>query len=141
MAQLLVELSNPIFKSIGALTRDSGGWRVAQRPLTLNMNELVRVGNLPSDKFTQNTFSSATAYFADLANQQLRHLRFKRKGAVEDEQECRRKYIAWCLFKRIVQNIVIEGEPPSIYISMKVKLRIYTSTELGHNLKSQFTWV
>ncbi|RAK89708.1 phosphotransferase enzyme family protein [Aspergillus costaricaensis CBS 115574] len=104
MAQVILELSKPIFSSIGALQEGFQMWKVAQRPLTLNMNELVRVGNLPPGIFAEGTFSTAGDYFEELARQQLLHLQYQRNDAVDDEQDCRKKYIARCLFRKIARE-------------------------------------
>ncbi|PWY64329.1 phosphotransferase enzyme family protein [Aspergillus eucalypticola CBS 122712] len=95
MAQVILVLSKPIFSSIGALEEGSQMWKVAQRPLTLNMNELVRVGNLPPGIFAEGTFSTAGEYFEELARQQLSHLQYQRNDA---------KYIARCLSRKIARE-------------------------------------
>ncbi|KAJ5585449.1 phosphotransferase enzyme family protein [Penicillium hispanicum] len=112
MAQVLLELSKPTFSCIGSLVEDAGVWKVAKRPLTLNMNELVRVGNLPPGLFAEKTFGTAGEYFQELATQQLFHLQYQRNDAVDDEQDCRRKYVARCLFRRIAQTIQTEQLGP-----------------------------
>jgi hypothetical protein len=65
MAKIVLELSKPVFNYIGGLQWDSGKWRVAKRPMTLNMNELIRVGNFRPGKFVDcdDTFESASEYF------------------------------------------------------------------------------
>lgn len=110
MAQILLELSKPVFKYIGGLQWDSGKWRVAKRPLTLNMNELVRVGNFPPNKFVDcnHTFESASEYFQQLAEQQFLHLKYQRNDAVTDEDDCRKKYLARCLFRQIAQRVTVQ---------------------------------
>jgi hypothetical protein len=107
MAKIVLELSKPVFKYIGGLEWDSGKWRVAKRPLTLNMNKLVRVGNFPPNKFVDcnHTFESASEYFQQLADQQLLHLKFQRNDAITDEDDCRKKYVARCLFRQIAQRV------------------------------------
>ncbi|OJJ67529.1 hypothetical protein ASPBRDRAFT_135102 [Aspergillus brasiliensis CBS 101740] len=112
MAQVILELSKPIFSSIGALAEGSRVWKVVQRPLSLNMNELVRVGNLPPGIFAEKTFSTAGEYFEELARQQLLHLKYQRNNAVEDEQDCRRKYIARCLFRKLGREYTKEQSGP-----------------------------
>lgn len=67
MSQVLLELSKPIFSCIGSLVEDAGVWKVVKRPLTLNMNELVCVGNLPPGLFAEKTFGTAGEYFQELA--------------------------------------------------------------------------
>jgi aminoglycoside phosphotransferase (APT) family kinase protein len=111
MAQVMLELSKPVFRQIGALVNDSGQWKVFKRPLTLNMNELLRVGNIPPAKFTQERFDTAAEYFEELATQQFLHLQYQRNDSVEDERDCQEKYIARWLFRKIAQSIQTEPGP------------------------------
>lgn len=110
MARVILELSKPVFKYIGALQWESrenskGGWRVNKRPLTLNMNELVRVGNAPPNMFPERVFRTASEYFTELAEQQFLHLKYQRNNAVKNEYDCKKKYVARCLFRKIAQQI------------------------------------
>ncbi|KAJ6088430.1 phosphotransferase enzyme family protein [Penicillium sp. IBT 16267x] len=112
MAQVLLELSKPVFPRIGALVQESGAWEVAKRPLTLNMNELVRVGNLPPGAFAEGSCCTAGEYFQDLAAQQLLHLRFQRNDAMDGELDCRKRYIARCLFRKIARIVPAKQSGP-----------------------------
>lgn len=47
IANILLELSKPSFDQIGSLARDASGWNITNRPLIMNMNELVQLGNFP----------------------------------------------------------------------------------------------
>ncbi|KAK2831006.1 hypothetical protein FQN49_007095 [Arthroderma sp. PD_2] len=107
MAKVVLDLSKPALSSIGGLVydHDRRGWRVGKRPLTLNMNEMVRVGNVPTSIFADNSFSTTAEYFGHLADLQFEHLRYQRNDAVKDEEDCRKKYIARCLFRRIADRI------------------------------------
>ncbi|OAX78785.1 hypothetical protein ACJ72_06905 [Emergomyces africanus] len=111
MADIMLELSKPTFPSIGALECKSGEWQVTKRPMTLNMNELVRVGNFPPAKFTRKIFPTAAEYFEELATQQLLHIQYQRNDAVEDEHDARKRYIARCLFRKIARDIQWEPGP------------------------------
>ncbi|KAK2737074.1 hypothetical protein FQN55_001286 [Onygenales sp. PD_40] len=115
MAQVMLELSKPTFPAIGALKWEAGDWNVAKRPLSLNMNELVRVANCPPSVFAQHSFQTASEYFQELATQQFLHLKYQRNDAVKDEHDCRKKYIARCLFRRIAQQISAEPGPFHLY--------------------------
>ncbi|RDH16206.1 phosphotransferase enzyme family protein, partial [Aspergillus niger ATCC 13496] len=99
MAQVILELSKPTFSAIGALAEGSRAWKVDQSPLILNMNEL-------------RTFTTAGGYFEELARQQLLHLQYQRNDAVEDEQDCRKRYIARCLFRKIARGYKREQSGP-----------------------------
>ncbi|KAJ5291429.1 phosphotransferase enzyme family protein [Penicillium angulare] len=112
MAHIVLELSKPIFTRVGTLVKESGVWKVANRPLTLNMNELVRVGNIPPDEFAEQSFDTANGYFQELAAQKLLHLEYQRNDAVEDENDCRKRYIARCLFRKIAQQFSTDNSGP-----------------------------
>ena len=115
MTQVILEFSKPIFRSAGTLELVSESWMVAKRPLTLNMNEMLRVGNLPPDIFRQSRFETAAEYFLELANQQLLHLQHQRNDAVENEDDCRKKYISRCLSRKIAQEIETQPGPYHLY--------------------------
>lgn len=105
MARILIELSKCQFTRIGGLTRDkSKNWCINKRPLTINMNQLVACGNYPPNELRQGTYSTANEYFATLAENHLTHLRTQHNDAVDDEADCRKKYIARCLFRSIARN-------------------------------------
>ena len=106
MARLVLELAKPEFMCIGALERKAAGkFTVSKRPLTFNMNELAASANIPQETFPDQTFESATDYWISLATQHLSHLRYQRNDLVTDEVDCRKKYVARCLFRKIVKTI------------------------------------
>lgn len=88
MADILLELSKCSFPRIGSLVEtDDDEWSVTERPLTLNMNELVQLGNfsrarLPSEPSSSSS-SSSSAYYSTLANIHLEHLSTQRNDAIE----------------------------------------------------------
>ena len=105
MADILIELSTRRFGKIGGVIRDEHmKWQVGKRAVTMNLNALVSCGNYPPDALPQDTFSTANEYFVALAEVHLTHLRMQRNDAIEDEADCRRKFVARCLFRRIAQN-------------------------------------
>ena len=107
MARILLDLSKCRFPQIGGVRRDqtTRSWRVAKRPWTLNMNELVSGANCPPNALSQqSTFSTANEYFVALAEDHITHLRFQRNDAVDDANDCRRKYVARHLFRKITRN-------------------------------------
>ncbi|KAL2793165.1 hypothetical protein BJX66DRAFT_326222 [Aspergillus keveii] len=116
MARLTLELSKQTFPRIGALNQDTDGkWTISKRPLTLNMNELVRGANFPPNMFPEKTFASASEYFTELATQQVHHLWYQRNEAILNADDCKRKYIARCLFRRIARTIDTEPGPFRLY--------------------------
>jgi aminoglycoside phosphotransferase (APT) family kinase protein len=108
MAYLVLELSKPQFSCIGALVQEGKDFVVGRRPLTLNMNELITSANLAPTDVPTSTFESAADYFEALAEQHLSHLRNQRNNAVTDEVDCQKKFVARCLFRKIVRNISVE---------------------------------
>ena len=108
-AEVLVELSKPEFPFIGAIKRyESGCWTVSKRPLTFNMNQLAQFSNIPLNVFKRHHFSNAGDYFEELAQQHFDHLELQRNDAVEDEADCRKKYVARRLFRKFSRKISTE---------------------------------
>ncbi|KZF26708.1 kinase-like protein [Xylona heveae TC161] len=106
MSEILLELSKPEFPCIGAIRQDeSGSWTVLKRPLTFNMNRLTQFSNIPHSIFRQPPFGTAADYFEELAQQHFHHLELQRNDAISDEADCRKKYIARCLFRKISHEI------------------------------------
>ncbi|RAH80937.1 hypothetical protein BO86DRAFT_410485 [Aspergillus japonicus CBS 114.51] len=71
MADVLLQLSLPALPRIGSLSqRDDFTWEVTRRPLSMNMNELVRLGCLPRSQLPSidTTFPTASAYVQSLAD-------------------------------------------------------------------------
>lgn len=106
MAEILLELSKPEFPFIGAVRLDeTGEWTVQQRPFTFNMNRLSQFSNIPHSIFGQQHFDNAADYFEELARHHFHHLELQRNDAVTDEADCRKKYIARCLFRKLSRDI------------------------------------
>jgi len=155
MAQLVLELSKPEFPRIGALEQNELGiWTVTKRPLTFNMNELATSANYPPEEFPAQSFGSATEYFDTLATQHLCHLRTQRNDAVTDDADCRKKYVARCLFRKIARDISVEHRHgpfhlycddfrPSNIIVSEAKLCIAAAIdwEFAYVAPAEFTYV
>lgn len=106
MAEVLLELSKPEFPFIGAIRQEeSGDWTVHKRPLTFNMNRLSQFSNIPHRVFERRRFNNAADYFEELARHHFYHLEFQRNDAVIDGADCRKKYIARCLFRKLSREI------------------------------------
>jgi aminoglycoside phosphotransferase (APT) family kinase protein len=155
MSFLVLELSKPGFPRIGALGKDeSGVWTVNKRPLTFNMNELATSANYPPEEFPAHSFGSATDYFEALATQHLCHLRTQHNDAVTDEADCRKKFVARCLFRKIARDISVEHRHgpfrlycddfrPSNIIISETKLCITAAIdwEFAYVAPAEFTYV
>lgn len=106
MADILLELSKTEFPFIGAVRpNESDEWTVQKRPFTFNMNRLAQFSNIPLGVFGQQRFASAADYFEELARQHFYHLELQHNDAVIDDADCRKKYIARCLFRKLSRGI------------------------------------
>ncbi|OAQ68096.2 protein kinase-like protein [Pochonia chlamydosporia 170] len=100
LADVLLQLSKLEFPTIGSLEEvDEFTWEARRRPLSIHMNELVRLGTLPRDKLPNETYGASCDYFEALAQLHIDHLKHQRNDAVDSEIDCRRKYIARRLFQ------------------------------------------
>ncbi|RAH68651.1 phosphotransferase family protein [Aspergillus aculeatinus CBS 121060] len=107
MADVLLQLSLPALPRIGSLSQqDDFTWEVTRRPLSMNMNELVRLGCLPRSQLPHidTTFPTASSYVQFLADLNLDHLIHQRNDAVTSADDCRRKYVARCLFRSLARE-------------------------------------
>ncbi|PQK17141.1 hypothetical protein BB8028_0007g03400 [Beauveria bassiana] len=104
-AKILLELSKMEFPLIGALEETKeGSWEVTRRPLSLDMNELVRAGTLPQNKLPATTYNSSSEYLQSLATLHVHHLAHQRNGAVESKVDCQRKYVVRHLFQKLASE-------------------------------------
>lgn len=107
LAQTLLQLSKPEFPKIGSLSQvDDFSWEVTSRPLSMNMNELVRLGTLPRSKLPplDATFKTASSYIETLAQLNIQHLLHQRNNVVESADDCRRKFVARQLFYKLARD-------------------------------------
>ncbi|KAJ5146129.1 uncharacterized protein N7515_000693 [Penicillium bovifimosum] len=107
LADILLQLSMPSLPHIGSLNQiDDFTWKVARRPLSMNMNELVRLGGLPRSKLPDlhTTFNTASSYLEALAHLNIEHLIHQRNDAVESADDCRRKFVARKLFCKLAKD-------------------------------------
>ncbi|KAG2414863.1 hypothetical protein HFD88_006051 [Aspergillus terreus] len=109
MAEILLQLGRYPFREIGCISskdddNDYGEYVVTHRPLTINMNELVQLGGFPPHLLPQTSFKTASSYFLELAEMHMTHLESQRNNAVTSAEDCRRKYIARCLFRKLARE-------------------------------------
>ncbi|KAJ5584300.1 uncharacterized protein N7459_004100 [Penicillium hispanicum] len=106
MAELLLELSKPKFPFIGSIQQNGMDvWNVQKGPFTFNINRLAQFSNLPLNVFDRQRFSNTADYFEELANHHLHHLELQRNDAITDEDDCQKKYIARCLFRKVSREV------------------------------------
>ncbi|KAK2811326.1 hypothetical protein FQN50_002202 [Emmonsiellopsis sp. PD_5] len=107
MCKLLLELSKPEFPKIGALVESPDGkFIVARRAFTFGMNELSTLANIPRHVFPETVLETAHDYFTHLASQHVSHFLLQRNDAIEDEADCRKKFVARCLFRKLIRQHV-----------------------------------
>ncbi|RJE21901.1 Phosphotransferase enzyme family [Aspergillus sclerotialis] len=107
LAKTLLQLSKPGFPKIGPPSQvDDFSWEVTSRPLSMNMNELVRLGTLPRSKLPplDTTFETASSYIEALAQLNIQHLLHQRNDAVQSADDCRRKFVARQLFYKLARD-------------------------------------
>ncbi|CAG7942047.1 unnamed protein product [Penicillium salamii] len=105
LAIVLLQLSVCSLPQIGSLDQvDDFTWEVAHRPLSMPMNELVRLGSLPQSELPHTTFDTLSSYLEHLARLHISHLVNQRNDAVDSANDCRRKFVARKLFLKLAQG-------------------------------------
>ncbi|KAJ5373595.1 Aminoglycoside phosphotransferase [Penicillium concentricum] len=110
LAGMLLQLSLPSLPRIGSLSQiNEFTWEVTRRPLTMNMNELVRRGGLPQSKLPDinTTFDTSSSYMEALANINIEHFVHQRNDCVDSinpADDCRRKFVARRLFRKLARE-------------------------------------
>jgi hypothetical protein len=111
-ARCLVQLSRLTFPRIGALVEvkaDSDGpksYTIAGRPITHNMTDMVRLANIPRSVLPPEgkTYATADEWYAALAEMHLAQLVFQHNDAVQSADDCRNKYVARQVFRRLAKE-------------------------------------
>ncbi|OAG39016.1 hypothetical protein AYO21_06736 [Fonsecaea monophora] len=115
------------------------------------MNRLVALANYPPVDLPTNTFATATDYVMALARSHMAHLRTQHNDAVENEADCRKKYVARCLFLKIAKSfpnvhdrgpfrlICDDLRPSNVIIDEKLNLRCVIDWEFTYAAPADFT--
>ncbi|KAI0469799.1 phosphotransferase [Xylariaceae sp. FL0804] len=103
MAWVLLQLATPGFPRIGSLLEVDGSFQVAGRPLTQNMSSMTQLAHVPPAIFPaeSQTFATADEWYLELANMHLAQLIFQHNDLISSEDDCRNKYVARQLFRRL----------------------------------------
>jgi hypothetical protein len=106
LAKIVLSLSILTLSKIGSvgLVPENKTWKVLNRPLSYSMNEVVQLGTVPRSKIPNSTYSEASSYFDALAELQLSHLISQRNDSIDSEDDCRRKFVARLLFRRLIRD-------------------------------------
>ncbi|KAF5021904.1 hypothetical protein F66182_6052 [Fusarium sp. NRRL 66182] len=107
MARCMLQLARSEFPRIGALVEVTpGSYSVSGRPITLNMNNMVQLSNIPASIFPSEgtTYKTADEWYTVLAEMQIATLIFQHNDMVSSEDDCRTKYVARQLFRRLAKQ-------------------------------------
>jgi hypothetical protein len=107
MARYVIQLAQPAFPCIGALVEKSpGSYEVAGRPITLNMNNMVQLSNVPKSILPPEgtTYRTADEWYVKLAEMQMATFLFQRNDMVSSEGDCRTKYVARQLLFKLAKQ-------------------------------------
>ncbi|KAM4058579.1 phosphotransferase enzyme family protein [Hirsutella rhossiliensis] len=107
MARCMLQLVQTAFPRIGSLVETSNGlYHVMERPLTLNMSNMVQLSNIPKSIFPPKgtTYQTAGEWYTILAEMQIATLLFQHNDIVSSEDDCRTKYVARQLFRRLAKQ-------------------------------------
>ncbi|KXG48641.1 Aminoglycoside phosphotransferase [Penicillium griseofulvum] len=106
LAKIVLALSIITLNKIGSIGLDPENktWKVLKRPLSYSMNEVVQLGTVPRSKIPNSTYSESSSYFDALAELQLSHLISQRNDSIDSEDDCRRKFVARLLFRRLIRD-------------------------------------
>ncbi|KAK1470761.1 phosphotransferase [Colletotrichum cuscutae] len=107
IAQCVLQLTRPTFSRIGALVETSpGSICVAGRPVTFNMSNMVKLSNIPKSVLPakDKTYQTADEWYVELAEMQMATLLFQHNDMISSEDDCRTKYVARQLFRRLAKQ-------------------------------------
>ncbi|QPH19961.1 hypothetical protein C2857_005258 [Epichloe festucae Fl1] len=107
MARCVLQLAQTAFPHIGSLVETSpGSYHVMGRPLTLHMSNMVQLSNIPKSIFPPKgtIYQNADEWYTILAEMQIATLLFQHNDMVSSEDDCRTKYVARQLFRRLAKQ-------------------------------------
>ncbi|RDL35399.1 Uncharacterized protein BP5553_07330 [Venustampulla echinocandica] len=109
VASCLLELSQHTFFRIGSLVESSeGSYSVAARPITRDMNNMLQLAGIPRSILPprEKTYGTADEYYTELADMHLAQLVFQHNDLVASADDCRNKYVA----RQILRRLATEGK-------------------------------
>ncbi|KAG9250826.1 phosphotransferase family protein [Emericellopsis atlantica] len=110
IADIMLQLAKCDFSQIGCLgmrnhndETDNVDPEVTCRPMSFNIAQLGEVGGVPYFELpaVSKTFSTSSEYYSALADMHLQQLSFQRNQAIKSADDCRKKYIARQLFRKL----------------------------------------
>lgn len=107
MANICLQLSELEMPRIGSLSeRSNGSIEVATRPLSQSVNDLPHSAGCPREILppVDQTYSSSYDWYCHLADKLVAQLVFQHNDAVESGDDCRDKFVARYLFRRLIRD-------------------------------------
>lgn len=107
IARCLLRLSRNTFSRIGSLAEaEEGIYEVTGRPMTHNMTDMVRLANVPRSVLPPEgkTYETADEWYTALAEMHIAQLVFQHNDLVTSEDDCRNKYVARQIFRRLAKQ-------------------------------------
>ncbi|KAK1623407.1 hypothetical protein BDP81DRAFT_503674 [Colletotrichum phormii] len=107
IARCVLQLAQPTFPHIGAVVETSpGSICVAGRPITFNMSNMVKLSNVPESVLPAKgtMYQTADDWYVKLAEMQMATLLFQHNDIISSEDDCRTKYVARQLFRRLAKQ-------------------------------------
>lgn len=103
----MLQLAQATFPRVGALVETSpGSFDILARPLALNMTNMVMLSNIPKSIFPPKgtTYQTADEWYTTLATMHIATLLFQHNDIVSSEDDCKTKYVARQLFRRLAKQ-------------------------------------
>ncbi|OAQ65777.1 protein kinase-like domain [Pochonia chlamydosporia 170] len=107
VAKCLLQLSRLTFPRIGSLMEaNEAVYDVAGRPISHNMADMVRLANVPREVLPPagTTYTTADEWYTALAEMHIAQLIFQHNDLVTSEDDCRNKYVARQIFRRLAKQ-------------------------------------
>ena len=107
LGSFLLQMAQFTFPRIGSLLETSSGvFDVVTRPITVNMSAIVHQSNIPRSILPakDTTYPTTDAWYTALADLQLATLLFQHNDIVSSADDCRTKYVARQLFRRLAKR-------------------------------------
>jgi hypothetical protein len=101
MASYLLQLSQQRFPCIGSIVpTDQDSFSVVGRPISVNMNNMIRLANIPPAVLPpkDTTYKTADEWYIALAEMHMAQLVFQHNDLIFTPDDCRNKYVARQLF-------------------------------------------
>ncbi|GAW22562.1 hypothetical protein ANO14919_121020 [Xylariales sp. No.14919] len=107
VARCYLQLAQLKFPRIGSFVEaDDGSYDVVGRPITHNMGDMVRLANIPRALLPPKgkTYATADDWYVALAEMHVAQLVFQHNDTVASEDDCRNKYVARQIFRRLAKQ-------------------------------------